>query len=464
MLDSNPIVRALDDAGYRLTAPRLALADLIAAPRRALHRVRAGRDRPGPAPRREPGDPVPRPGSARRARRRRAAGSPDGEHAYVSCARAHHHHVVCSRCGRTAEVADAGLNDAVAEIAAPVRVPHRHPPRRAVRALPPLPGTDRPDGPRHLGRPETRSQMHRSPPRPSTETESQSASCRGPDGHRRRAARRGCLRPGPRRRSGHRADSGRPARHRHHDRLRRHRQDRRRERGRASSRSSRRASAGGLRAKPADARSDGRCAADRLERRRPRRLPRPAAPFGRRRSTPRLVLGDGIPTIDIDGEPNPHFWLDPTLVRDRLPPEDRRRRCRRLDPAGARDVRGQRGGVREEARRARRGARRRQVATDPRREPQARDLPRRLPVLRPPLRLRARRGRPRERRPGADARRARRARRQGQGGRREGGLQRGTVQSRAGPDPRGRGRHHAGRDDPLQRRPRAGTGRHLSRA
>ena len=41
---------------------------------------------------------------------------PSGDHAYVSCARAHHHHVVCSRCGRTAEVADAGLNDAVAEI------------------------------------------------------------------------------------------------------------------------------------------------------------------------------------------------------------------------------------------------------------------------------------------------------------------------------------------------------------
>jgi zinc/manganese transport system substrate-binding protein/manganese/iron transport system substrate-binding protein len=31
--------------------------------------------------------------------------------------------------------------------------------------------------------------------------------------------------------------------------------------------------------------------------------------------TPRLVLGDGIPTITIDGEPNPHFWLDPMLVK-----------------------------------------------------------------------------------------------------------------------------------------------------
>jgi ABC-type Zn uptake system ZnuABC Zn-binding protein ZnuA len=29
----------------------------------------------------------------------------------------------------------------------------------------------------------------------------------------------------------------------------------------------------------------------------------------------RLVLGDGIPAITVDGEPNPHFWLDPTIVK-----------------------------------------------------------------------------------------------------------------------------------------------------
>jgi ABC-type Zn uptake system ZnuABC Zn-binding protein ZnuA len=28
----------------------------------------------------------------------------------------------------------------------------------------------------------------------------------------------------------------------------------------------------------------------------------------------RLVLGEGIPTITLDGEANPHFWLDPSLV------------------------------------------------------------------------------------------------------------------------------------------------------
>jgi zinc/manganese transport system substrate-binding protein/manganese/iron transport system substrate-binding protein len=31
--------------------------------------------------------------------------------------------------------------------------------------------------------------------------------------------------------------------------------------------------------------------------------------------TPRLVLGAGVPVIAVDGEDNPHFWLDPTLVK-----------------------------------------------------------------------------------------------------------------------------------------------------
>jgi zinc/manganese transport system substrate-binding protein/manganese/iron transport system substrate-binding protein len=31
--------------------------------------------------------------------------------------------------------------------------------------------------------------------------------------------------------------------------------------------------------------------------------------------TPHLVLGHGIPVLTIDGEENPHFWLDPTIVK-----------------------------------------------------------------------------------------------------------------------------------------------------
>ena len=31
---------------------------------------------------------------------------PSGEHAYVPCEPVHHHHLICSRCGRTEEVDD----------------------------------------------------------------------------------------------------------------------------------------------------------------------------------------------------------------------------------------------------------------------------------------------------------------------------------------------------------------------
>jgi Fe2+ or Zn2+ uptake regulation protein len=42
---------------------------------------------------------------------------PTGDHAYVACAPRHHHHVICSRCGRTAEVADLGLEAVVDDAA-----------------------------------------------------------------------------------------------------------------------------------------------------------------------------------------------------------------------------------------------------------------------------------------------------------------------------------------------------------
>jgi Fur family ferric uptake transcriptional regulator len=42
---------------------------------------------------------------------------PSGEHAYVACEpEQHHHHVVCRRCGRSAEVADSGLQSVVQKI------------------------------------------------------------------------------------------------------------------------------------------------------------------------------------------------------------------------------------------------------------------------------------------------------------------------------------------------------------
>jgi Fur family transcriptional regulator, ferric uptake regulator len=44
---------------------------------------------------------------------------PSGEHAYVACEpEEHHHHVVCRSCGKSVEVADAGLQAVVREIGA----------------------------------------------------------------------------------------------------------------------------------------------------------------------------------------------------------------------------------------------------------------------------------------------------------------------------------------------------------
>jgi ABC-type Zn uptake system ZnuABC Zn-binding protein ZnuA len=50
-------------------------------------------------------------------------------------------------------------------------------------------------------------------------------------------------------------------------------------------------------------------------------------------AVPRLVLGQGIPTITVDGEPNPHFWLDPSLVAGHYVPAISAA-LRRLDPSG----------------------------------------------------------------------------------------------------------------------------------
>ena len=50
-------------------------------------------------------------------------------------------------------------------------------------------------------------------------------------------------------------------------------------------------------------------------------------------ATPLLTLADGIPAITIDGEPNPHFWLDPTLVRDHYLPAIAAK-LSEIDPAG----------------------------------------------------------------------------------------------------------------------------------
>ena len=108
-MDATAITGALEHAGYRLTSPRRALADLIAnreshftaeellddSRRRRLGVTRATVFRSL--------DVLSDLGLVER------LDLPSGEHAFVACEPAHHHHVICSSCGRSMPVEDAGI-------------------------------------------------------------------------------------------------------------------------------------------------------------------------------------------------------------------------------------------------------------------------------------------------------------------------------------------------------------------
>lgn len=112
-----PITRALEEAGQRLTGPRRAVADLIAA--RAGHFTAAELV----ADARERNLGLGRATVFRTLELFTQLGVVErldllsGEHAYVPCEPRHHHHVVCSRCGRIADVEDLGLGGAIDEAA-----------------------------------------------------------------------------------------------------------------------------------------------------------------------------------------------------------------------------------------------------------------------------------------------------------------------------------------------------------
>jgi Fur family ferric uptake transcriptional regulator len=116
MPESVAISTALDDAGYRSTDARRAIADLIAA--RASHFTAA--DLVTDARRRRLGV-----GRATIFRTLdlledlhavERIDLPSGEHAYVACEPAHHHHIVCSNCGRSRDIDDAGWRAVVRDV------------------------------------------------------------------------------------------------------------------------------------------------------------------------------------------------------------------------------------------------------------------------------------------------------------------------------------------------------------
>jgi Fur family ferric uptake transcriptional regulator len=112
-----PVLAVLARSGYRVTAPRRSVVELIVA-----------RDGPFTA------------SDLEEAARRRGSSIgratvfrtlelllglevveridlPSGEHAYVACDPAHHHHVVCTSCGQTSEVGDLGLDAILRDVA-----------------------------------------------------------------------------------------------------------------------------------------------------------------------------------------------------------------------------------------------------------------------------------------------------------------------------------------------------------
>jgi Fur family transcriptional regulator, ferric uptake regulator len=116
MTDLTTVQAALDDAGYRRTGARRSIADLIAArdgPFTAadlVEEARSKRVRIGRATIFRTLDVLADLHAVER------LDLPTGEHAYVACEPVHHHHVICSRCGRSRDVDDAGWRAVVRHI------------------------------------------------------------------------------------------------------------------------------------------------------------------------------------------------------------------------------------------------------------------------------------------------------------------------------------------------------------
>jgi Fur family ferric uptake transcriptional regulator len=116
-VETPSIITALDRAGYRLTEPRRSLAALIAShdghftAGELVSEAHARRLGVGRATVFRTLEVLEALGAVER------LDLPSGDHAYVVCQRSHHHHVICSQCGRTNEIDDGDLRAVVNEIA-----------------------------------------------------------------------------------------------------------------------------------------------------------------------------------------------------------------------------------------------------------------------------------------------------------------------------------------------------------
>jgi Fur family transcriptional regulator, ferric uptake regulator len=113
---ANHLVDALDRAGERVTGPRRAVAGLVLAhdghftAAEVVEDARRCRPAVGRATVFRSLDLFTTLGLVER------VDLPGGEHAYVVCDSVHHHHAICTSCGRSFDVHDAGLAGALEAI------------------------------------------------------------------------------------------------------------------------------------------------------------------------------------------------------------------------------------------------------------------------------------------------------------------------------------------------------------
>ena len=116
MPDETTITRTLAANGFRLTGPRRILAELLASREGPF----SANDLLDEARRRNAG--LGRATVFRALDRLEELGLVErvdlltGEHAYVTCEPAHHHHLICSSCGTSVEIPDGPLRRAIAGI------------------------------------------------------------------------------------------------------------------------------------------------------------------------------------------------------------------------------------------------------------------------------------------------------------------------------------------------------------
>ncbi|MEZ0241544.1 MAG: Fur family transcriptional regulator [Chloroflexota bacterium] len=117
MVDVVPLLAALERSDYRMTEPRRTVAALVADQPghfAAADLVEAATARDldvGRATIFRTLDVMLELGLVER------LDLPSGEHAYVACEPSHHHHVICSACGRSEDIDDGGLRPIVRDIA-----------------------------------------------------------------------------------------------------------------------------------------------------------------------------------------------------------------------------------------------------------------------------------------------------------------------------------------------------------